>query len=483
MSQSSLSILACALLCCTASLAQTPPPGEKAKSDLSLFFIAGGKGVNEYVPFSPWPEHTIGLSYLGQEDPTQQAVAWAGELSAVVPAGKKFVLGFEASLVYASSPGPEWSRFGDYVDQPVKLRSDVDYPKEFPQDLHVDPAFMWEDLGGDPSDPAAWAALGPEHDTPNGIGGLAYLNIVGPDRLFNWALRKVSGRIPIKTPGALGPITGINLVLQLGILEGNGANGVPEVNLSNAIVLTVTPGPTLLVNINGGNNGEPGDVLSFDVTQAVPGMTVVFPRVGGGVVRRTATMTSGSTIEVTIPPQASSGALGFASPTLPPGAEVPTGSPVIPFVRRFGPLIRPHLGDALTWNAFTYDGLAIRAMTVFGIATGGNFNVTLPPALPNDPNGSLVVDLYTYAPSTDLVGFRVGNSFPLSLNVQPVGVSIAVPLVMVPNSGQVQVVTDAESNTSSVQQVSVGVTNANLPVLPFFAVIRFTPNPVQMVLP
>ena len=289
------------------------PAGEASQPDACLFATAYTNATGTWLPYDPWQDNTIGSAYLGQTAPAQTTALHAVQIDAVVETNTKFVLGFDAFPIYENSPASAWNDFGPYFEVPITLDPALDYVPEAPQYLHVDPTFMWETLGGMPGDLTKWFALGPESDTPQaGQNGIAYLSVHPGGDAWAWAQSALQSRLNATPPPGLGAPVAINVVLQLGVLHGNGATGAPEVNLSNAIGLTITPAPAIMVDFLWDVTGYPPYAYRFHCTGMSPSIEVTFPG-SNGPITVPGVPTSGNTFSATVPEGAVTGPFGFTA--------------------------------------------------------------------------------------------------------------------------------------------------------------------------
>lgn len=465
----------CLLLLATTRVARSQATyGEVPRSDNMLWAASCTKGPDNWQPIQPYVDNTVGVLMLGQSAPAQDMPMFAAWIGSFVKEGTVFVLGYDAFPIYENSPPSAWTNFGPRWDTPSHLNPTVEYVREAPQYLHIDPAHMWEQLGGDPTNPAAWASLGTS--TPavgSGTNGVSYQQLFPPGPLWEWAMQKAQGRIDPKGPPGGGALTGINLVMQLGVLNGNGANGTPEVNLSNALALTVTPGPPLKINMTGGNHGNGGEGLIFQGTNISPATKVTFQSIGGAALTAPVQMVSGSLFGVRIPNDATSGSLTFNHPAM--SAPVSTVGPTH-FVRRFGPLTDLSTTPMPSWTSTLFGGGSVQGVAIHGLASTTGLTVTIPPVLTTS-SGTLTLSIYTYDPAHSLAGVLVGGqTFGNVLSVMTGAVGSAlVTAPFTPTASVVQGIQVTYNGALGAYAIQVNPVFPTLGDTPFLISARFTP--------
>lgn len=449
--------------------------GEAPSSDNMFWAASCNKGSDNWEPIQPYSDNTVGVMMLGQNSPAQDMPMFAAWIGAFVQEGTVLVLGYDAFPIYENSPPSDWTNFGQRWNTPSHLDSALDYLREAPQYLHIDPAHMWEQVGGDPTILSAWINQGtPTPPVGSGTNGVGLHELFPPGPLWDWALQKAQGRIDPKGPPGAGALTGINLVMQLGVLNGNGANGTPKINLSNALALTVTPGPPLMINMNGGNHGDGNGGLFFQCANLSPLTQVGFQSQTGAPLTTPIQVLSGSTFAVRIPTGATTGALTFSHPAVPTPL---TTSGSTHFVRRFGPLTNMNIAPILNWGSTAFGSQVVQGLAFQGTATSNGLSINVPPTLLTTV-GDITMEFYTYDPLTGLAGREFagqtfGSLFSVMSGPSGPGPSTVTATPIGGGTQGVQVIQPiAIGGSYTVMVSSVSLTLASVP---FMATARFTP--------
>ena len=468
-------LFVCLILLITGSTAWSQGTyGEVPRSDNMLWAASCTKGSDNWTPVLPYVDNTIGVLMLGQSAPAQDMTMFAGWIGTFVKEGTVFVLGYDAFPIYENSPPSAWTNFGPRWNAPSHLNPTVEYVREAPQYLHIDPTHMWEQLGGDPTDPAAWASLGTQSPAiGSGTNGVSYQELFPPGPLWDWVMQKGQGRIDPKGPPGSGALTGINLVMQLGVLNGNGASGTPEVNLSNALALTVTPGPPLKINMTGGNHGNGGDDLNFQGTNVSPATMVTFQSSGGTTRTSSVQMINGSSFGVRIPTDAISGDLTFSHPAM--AAPLSTTGPTH-FVRRFAQLTNLAVTPAPSWSTTPFANGALQGIAFHGIVGPAGSTLAIPPILATI-SGTLSLSVYTFDPSLGLAGVLVsGQTFSSVFNVMTGATGSALlPVPFTPLTSAIQGVHIVYSGAIGSYSIQINPIGPTLGGTPFMISATFAP--------
>ncbi len=474
--------LVLSFLCLFASLLTAqggPPVGQLPASDLYVGLAAlapNPSNPNSLIVPAPQSEHIIGQwSPSGPNLPAEVLDASLGLLAMVVPTGRPYVIGYELGKpLYTTSSAQDLQDFGERFQNPVPLDPHFNPPGIATQWLHLSDEAMWTQIGGDPSDLRAWYSFGSVAPVQGGSPTAFVTPLGGGGKLFNRIL-PVLPQIPPATGPMGGTLIGINLVVQVGVLDPNASGGgYPKFRLSNAIGIQVLAVPAIKINVGSGNNGSnfgpPGTIRHLGVSPATGSFQVQLPGPGGNPQSVPTTVLDGQTVAYEITSNIRTGQMGASAA----GAPIQFAQPLVTVVTE---------GAAQPWTPgqtpnFTVrfsDGQPVVGTTVTASLPPGTHLVDIPH--PGAIAGAFDVELEIYP--LDPSGLQAGyaSTLPLSLGIQPEGSMILPftilmpPVSLAPNAIRLEQV--FANQVGNQQLVVENATNQTLDVL---AVLRLSPH-------
>ena len=441
------------------------------------------------------PSTTIGGPNSGS--PFQFLDVHGGELRLDVPAGHPFVIGYEIHPVWTDEGN--WADFGDFYLDPVLFDPLLDFrDTDEKQWQHLSDDGLWFEMKGqDPTEAASWAANA--HVAP-GVFGTTTSTVIALGNLWEYALQlgEIAGAIPPYMPGGL---AGVNIVVQAAVLDPNASvPGDPEIDLSNAIVITALPGRPIKIDFNRGNGGNGCNDLEVRVDgNLVPSITATFTTATGTATRRVRPGAN-SVGSVEVPPVAVTGPISFHYFG---GEPLPHEDAQPVFVRTSGAIVDlgPTPGNSLVLASHQLVAECHRTRLTLGatiigvVGSAGNETVCieypdldpalLPPTLQNVPlETDFVAELYSYDPVRERIGDDMNAITHLDLdanlaNTTPVmaGPSPS-PTTSLNVARLTQTLSDTTANTNV--DVEIGASNATLGTLHYCLVVRWRVGPVPV---
>ncbi len=456
-----------------------PPAGQLPAQDLYVGFAAlapNPMNPNGFIIPAPQSEHIIGQwTATGPNLPAEVLDAAHGLLAMVVPTGRPYVIGYDVGKpLYTTSSAQDLQDFGDRFQNPVALEPHFNPPGIATQWLHLSDDAMWMQIGGDPSDLRAWFNFGNVAPVQPGSPTAFVTPLGGGSKLFNRIL-PILPQIPPATGPMGGSLIGINLVIQVGVLDPNASGGgYPKFRLSNAIGIQVLAVPAIKINIGPGNNGSnfgpPGTIRHLGVSPATPSFQVQLPDASGSLGSVPTTVLNGQTVAYEITPGSRTGQIGaFAA-----GAQLQFTQPLITVVTEGN--AQPWVpGQTPNFIVRIADGQPIVGTTVTASLPPGTHLVDVPhPAI---FSGAFDVELEVYP--LDAQGIQAGyaSTLPLSLAIQPQGfqgipfTAAAAPVSLAPNA--IRLERFFANQVGNQELVIENTTNQTLDVL---AVVRLRPH-------
>ncbi len=401
-----------------------PPTGQLPAQDLYVGFAAlapNPMNPNGFIIPAPQSEHIIGQwSATGPNLPAEVLDAALGLVAMVVPAGQPYVIGYDVGKpLYTTSPAQNLQDFGPRFRNPVPLAPQFNPPGISTQWLHLSDSAMWMQIGGDPADLRAWYSFGSVAPFQPGSSTAFITPFGGGGKLFNRILPLLP-QIPPATGPMGGSLIGVNLVMQVGVLDPNASGGgYPKFRLSNAIGIQVLAVPAIKINIEPGNNGSnfgpAGAIRHLRVSPATASFRVQLPN-GAGVLRSVpTTVLNGETVAYEITPGSQTGQIGATAA----GAPVQFEQPLITVVTEGN--AQPWVpGQTPNYTVRVADGQPIVGSTVTASIPPGTHLVDVPhPTILS--GGAFDVEVEVYPLDGQGLQAGYGSTLPLNLAIQPQG--------------------------------------------------------------
>lgn len=268
------------------------------------------------------PDSYIGVwEGMSQLNASESIVTVDGLLSIILPANEPFIACISlAQPLYDTSTGEKWDDFGKHFGAESGKKISANYnPIEWEspntnQFQHMPDADMWKSVNGDPSITSNWNTILPP--LPSFLGEMPWgiSTPLGPGKFFDQVKPFLPALPPSTGPGG-GTLIGMNVVVQVGVLNTNGSTpAAPKFTLTNAIGIQAMAGPPIKLNAgSGGNWGPPLGSISFRVEKPNSSMTVEVPLDDGTTATVPVNIVDGQNVSLVLPRRAKSGPLVFRS--------------------------------------------------------------------------------------------------------------------------------------------------------------------------
>ena len=400
-------------------------PGQPVQEDFQLSFW----NVNTYGKVGYWelldPSHPDAFAGIydpnGTNAPSPKIVTVDGILGYRIPANQPYIVGITmAQALYDNSTGDKWQNFGKHFDHGDKLQTAINGAqwRTYNENQFVNtlPQDMWQMVSGDPMVLGNWA--GAFAGLPPFMGEMpwGFAAPLGAGRFFNQIKPVIAALPPNVGPGG-GNLIGMNVVVQLGVLDTNGSTPVaPKFTLTNALGIQAMAGPPIKLNAGaGGNWGPPLSDVEFRVENPNNSIRIDVPMLDGTIQSMPARVVDGNTVSFTIPRGAMTGAVEVKSST----GRVPSLRQPLVIVTHEDVQDLSIVGIPQFTSKFEVGGTR-----VFGASLVGTLNqiaskiVNIP--VPSDMNlYDLEVEVYPLDRSSTYAG--LGLAVPVDLAVAPAG--------------------------------------------------------------
>ncbi len=465
----------CLFLSISAS-AQNEFPGQlvQQSSQLNYWNVRTFDKSGYFELFDPIEDDArIGFwSADGTNAPSQKIVTVDGILGYAIPANQPYAIGIVLTeALYDTSPGESFDNFGKFFEEGLVLPTSIN-PATWNsvntnQFVHMMSSDMWSMLAGDPTLLASWGTA---------IGGLppvagelpwGYAAPLGAGRFFSQVQPFLPSLPPSVGPGG-GSLIGMNLVIQVGILDTNGSTpAAAKFSLTNAIGIQAMAGPPLKLNAGpGGNWGPPLSRIDFKVQSPNSSMVV------------NVNLSDGTT--ATVPMSIINGTTaGFRLPRLAitQGLSVRSHLGVVPALRQpIAIVTHDEVQDIAIVGVPTFttktkeDGLRVFGASVIGnVSQIANTILTIP-VPPDFATYDLEVKVYPLDRPRMYAG--LGQNVPLNLAVAPVGALPALAPYALSTSFAPGAVVLEESYTNLSGPVDLTMVNTAFGGFDFLAVAR-----------
>ncbi|MFT7618826.1 MAG: hypothetical protein ACI97A_002473 [Planctomycetota bacterium] len=475
-----LLFLAC-LTCSPPAQAQNETEGQAVQELFQLSYLNlrthGKSGYFEFYDQEE-PDAFVGVwDPSGDKSACQTIVTVHGLLTYTVPAFEPHIFGIAlAEPLYTDSQGSSWDEFGKHFgeDAGKEISSSVN-PSNWEsynanQFQHMPNENMWDMVYGDPSKTANWSGALPGLQPFAGEFAWSMNAPLGPGKFYDQIAPFLPSLPPSTSPGG-GSLIGMNVVLQIGVIDTNGSTpAAPKFTLTNAIGIQAMAGPPIKLNAgSGGNWGPPLASLTFKVENPNISMTASVPTTNGGTETVAVHIIDGTHVSFRLPRAAESGPLSFGS----------SQGPVSYITEPIAVVTHREVEELDIVGTPTFStNVGANGNRVFGTSIIGNVtqiaNKVLSIPVPADYLVyDLEVQLYPLDRTTMFAG--AGTTVPVSLGVSPVAVSPVMtnaPATYIATPTAVTVLEQSFENLSGPIDLSLATNDPAMAGIDFLANIR-----------